>query len=154
MESCNETSVQVPSLVTTEKINHKILGFNAIKGIVRNNKDLEFVFDLFWVVDNQVSKNNIQVVIGYIEAEKFTVKVKGKDFFLPPEKLMQVSCKSGVGKVKSTRPMLFHGDGREIIEGVECAESVKYSKPVIKNYFKVLVMNDSKHSVGTQNTKI
>ena len=36
-----------------------MLGFNAIKEIFRNNKDPEFVFELPWGVDNQVSKNNI-----------------------------------------------------------------------------------------------
>lgn len=56
--------MQVPFLVTTEKINHTMLGFNSIKEIFRNNKDPEFVFDLSWGVDNQVSKNNCETDAG------------------------------------------------------------------------------------------
>lgn len=95
-----------------------MLGFNAIKEIFRNNKDPEFVFNLSWGVDNQVSKNSIQVFIdlvnGYIEAENVTAKFKGKDFFLPPGKVMQISCETDAGKLGSTRPMLLHSDGCEI----------------------------------------
>ena len=120
--------------------------FSAIKEIVRSSKDPEFVFVPFRGVDNQVSKNNIHAFIdlvnGYTEEENVTVKFKGKDFPIPPIKVMQFSCKADVGKEKSVRPMMYHSDGCEILEGSEFGDSLIYLKPGIKNCFTNLFMND------------
>ena len=127
MGSVNEAPMQVPFLLTIEKTNQATLGFSAIKAIVKSHEDPEFVFDLFGGVDIQLSENNIQIfkdlVSGYTKEENITVKAKIKNLIIPPGRAMQVSCKADVGKVESSRSMMFHSDGCEISEGCKCADS-------------------------------
>ena len=131
--------VNVPFLVTTQKLNDTILGFNAIKHLVQNRNDTESIVSLFQTVFELVQQSKTQDK----EAE---VKLKSKDVIIPAGKIVQINWETNVGLEKK-RALIFQQKGFELPEGIHCAESVVLLKPGVKNYFRVLVINGTNHDV-------
>ena len=105
--------LNVPFLVTTERLDQTILGFNAIKMLVQLNDNLELLHEMIYQsVGNELSQDNVRAFVDLIqgskEQENIEVKVKGKDIVIPADKWLQVHCKADVGYIDEVRPVMFN----------------------------------------------
>ena len=144
--------IHVPFLVTTEKLNDTILGFNAVKHLVQNRDDTESIVSLFKTVFDEVGRDKMETSVELIQQRRVQdketeVKVKGKDVIIPSGKIVQINCKTNVGLLEKQRAMIFQQKDVELPEGIHCADSVVLLKPGIKNYFRVSVINDVNHDI-------
>ena len=68
--------------------------------------------------------------------------MKGKGIVIPADKLVQVNCKADEG-----RQMIFNSSNEEILEGLQCANTVVYLRKSIKIYFKIELVNNCNHYI-------
>ena len=107
------TEINVHFLVTRQKINNTILGFNAIKHLLLNKTDIETVVSILQTAFDNVDKSKMKSFVELIQRSESNcsrtpeVKVKGKNINIPAGKIMHVNCKSNVGLVKKERAMIF-----------------------------------------------
>ena len=147
------TEINVPFLVTTQKINNTILGFNAIKHLLQSKTDIETMVSILQTAFDIVDKSKMKSFVELIQQSESNcskapeVKVKGKNITIPAGKIMHVNCKSNVGLLKKKRAMIFQSKCVELPEGIQCAGSVIMLKLGVENYFKVPVVNDSNHNI-------
>ena len=147
------TEINVPFLVTSQKINNTILGFNAVKHLLQNKTDIETMVSILQTAFGNVDKSKMKSFVELIQQSESNcsrapeAKVKGKNITIPAGKIMHVNCKSNVGLVKKERAMVFQSKCVELPEGIQCTVSVIMLKPGIKSYFKVPVINDSNHNI-------
>ena len=144
--------LNVPFLVTTERLNQTVPGFNTIKMLVQLNDNLELLHEIIYQsVDNELSQDNVRAFVDLIQGSKkqenIEVKVKGKDIVIPADKLFQVHCKVDVGYTEEVRPMMFNSSSEQTPEGLQCADTVVYLRKGIKNYFKIVLVNNSNHDI-------
>ena len=63
--------LNVPFLVTTERLNQTILGFNAIKMLVQLNDSLELLHEMIYQsVGNELSQSNVRAFVDLIQGSK------------------------------------------------------------------------------------
>ena len=62
--------IHVPFLVTTEKLNDTILGFNAVKHLVQNGDDTESIVSLFKTVFDEVSRDKMETFVELIQERR------------------------------------------------------------------------------------
>ena len=147
------TEINVPFLVTTQKIKNTILGFNAIKYLLQNKTDIETMVSILQAAFDNVDKSKMKSLVELIQQSESNcsrtpdVKVKGRNITIPAGKIMHVNCNSNVELLKKERAMIFQSKCVELPNGIQCADSVIMLKPGIKNYFKVPVINDSNHNI-------
>ena len=139
--------IHVPFLVTTQKLNNTILGFNAVKHLVQNRDDTESIASLFKTVFDEVGRDKMETKERRVQDKETGVKVKGKDVIIPSGKIVQINCKTNVGLLEKQRAMIFQQKDVELPEGIRCADSVVLLKLGIKNYFRVSVINDINHDI-------
>ena len=138
--------IHVPFLVTTEKLNNTILGFNAVKHLVQNRDDTESIASLFKTVFDEVGRDKMETKERRVQDKETGVKVKGKDVIIPSGKIVQINCKTNAGLLEKQRAMIFQQKDVELPEGIRCADSVVLLKPGIKNYFRVPAIIDISHA--------
>ena len=141
--------LNVPFLVTTERLNQPILSFNAIKMLVQLNDNLKLLHEMIHQsVGNELSQNNVRTFVDLIQGskEKENIKVKGEDIVIPADKLLQVHCKAAIGCINEVGPMMFNSSERTP-EGLQCADTVVHLRKGIKNYFKIVLVNNSNHDI-------
>ena len=79
--------VDVPFLITTDHIHRLIVGFSAIKNIVKESSDVSFLNRLFGKAFGDTDISKIEKLLNLIqsqEQEKVVVKIKGKDCIISP----------------------------------------------------------------------
>ena len=77
-----------------------------------------------------------------------TVKVKGMNTVVPAGYIVEVPCKTNIGNISQTQPMIFQQKETELAEGLDCTGStIMMTKDVNDYYFKVLVVNSSDHDI-------
>ena len=63
--------LNVPFLVTTERLNQTILGFNAIKMLAQLNDNLELLHEMIYQsVGNELSQGNVTAFVDLIQGSK------------------------------------------------------------------------------------
>ena len=139
--------LNVPFLVTTERLNQTIPGFNAVKMLVQLNDSLELLHEMIYQsVGNECSQDNVRTFVDLVqrskEQENIEVKVKGKDIVIPADKLSQDHCKADVGYIDEVMAMMVKSSGEETPEGLQYADTVVYLRKGIKNYFKIILVNN------------
>ena len=153
------TEINVHFLVTRQKINNTILGFNAIKHLLLNKTDIETVVSILQTAFDNVDKSKMKSFVELIQRSESNcsrtpeVKVKGKNINIPAGKIMHVNCKSNVGQVKKERAMIFQSKCIELPEGIQFADC-HYVKARHQYYFKVPLINDGNHITIMKNTVI
>ena len=136
--------LNVPFLVTTERLSQTILGFNAIKMLVQLNDNLELLHEMIYQsVGINCRQDNVRAFVDLIqgskEQENIEVKVKGKDIVIPADKLLKVHFNADVGYIDEVRPMMFNSSSEQTPNGLQCADTVVYLRKGINNYFKLAV---------------
>ena len=91
------TEISVPFLVTTQKINNTILGFNAIKHLLQNKTDIETMVSILQTAFDNVDKSKTKSFAELIQQSESNcsrtpeVKVKGRNITIPAGKIMHVN---------------------------------------------------------------
>ena len=158
-EQSNCGSVHVPFLVTTEKLQQLILGFNAIKVIIDPQKNTEALVKMFSMLFKSSNTDNVKQFAHLIQEpsddKQALVRVRGKNLIIPAGRIVQVPCKADLGFVKVKRAMLFQRGENDLPEGLQYAETVVMLKSSTNNYFKIPVVSDSsKNVILHKNTQI
>ena len=139
------TQLQVPILVTSDDLSCPIIGFNVIREIIQRGQGDTIVPLLTKAFDNEKVNTLVNIIQ---EQEKVPeVYVKGADVILPAGKIIQVSCKVKLGNIRQKRAMMFQQSNVELPEGIEVADTIVMLKPGINNYFKIPIINSSKHDI-------
>ena len=107
--------VNVPFLVTTQKLNDTILGSNTIKHLVQNRNNTESIVSLFQTAFDEVGRDKMETFVELIKQSKVQdketeVKVKGKDVI-------------NVGLIEKQRAIKFQQRDVELPEGIHYADS-------------------------------
>ena len=148
------TEIDVPFLVTTQKINNTTLELNAIKHLLQGKTDIETMVSILQTAFDNVDKSKMKSFVELIQQSESNrsgtpeIKVKRMNITIPAGKIMHVNCRSNVGLVKKERSMIFQSKCVELPEGIQCADSVIMLKPGIKNYFRVPVINGSNDNIA------
>ena len=110
-DEANSATLDVPYLVTSGEIEYPILGFNAIREIVKINDDTQMLKKIFENVFNSTNHQKIDSLVNFIataeEEVQTCVKIKGKDTVVPAGKVLHVQCKANVWFLESKTPMMF-----------------------------------------------
>ena len=99
-------SLHAPFLVTTEKLQQPMLGFNAIKVIMDAQRYTEALVKMFDMLFKSTNTDNMKKFVHLIPEpsndKQALMKVKGKNVIIPAGTILQVPCKADVGfsKVK------------------------------------------------------
>ena len=97
----NSATLDVPYLVTSRESEYPMLGFNAIRELVKINNDTQMLKKIFENVLNSTHHQKIDLLVNVIatteEEAQTCVKIKGKDIVVPAGKVLQVQCKADVG---------------------------------------------------------
>ena len=108
------TKFNVPFfLVTTQKINNTILGFNTVKHLLHNKTDIETMVSILQTAFDNIDKSKMKSFVELIQHSEGNcsrapeVKVKGKNITIPAGRIMHANCKSNVGLVKKERARIF-----------------------------------------------
>ena len=103
-------SLHAPFLVTTEKLQQPMLGFNAIKVIMdaqRYTEALLKMFDMF----KSTNTDNVKIFVHLIPEpsndKQALVKVKDKNVRIPAGAIVQVPCKADVGFLKVKKAVIL-----------------------------------------------
>ena len=158
-EENNCGSVHVPFLVTTEKLQQPILGFNAIKVIMDAQKNTDALVRMFSILFKSSNTDNVKKFVHLIQEpsddKQALVRVKGKNVIIPAGRIVQVPCRADVGFVKVKKAMLLQAGEIDASEGLHYPETVVMLKPSTNNYFKIPVVNDSnKDLILYKNTQL
>ena len=79
--------IKVPFLVTTQKINNTILGFNAIKPHLRSKTDIEAMASILQTTFDNVDKSKMKSFVELIQQRETNcsrapeIKEKGKKYY-------------------------------------------------------------------------
>ena len=110
-DEANSATLDVPYLVTSGEIEYPILGFNAIREIVKINDDTQMLKKIFENVFNSTNHQKIDSLVNFIataeEEVQTCVKIKGKDTVVPAGKVLHVQCKANVWFLERKTPMMF-----------------------------------------------
>ena len=60
------TEVNASFVVTTQKLNDNILGFNSIKHLVQNRNDIESIVSLFQTVFDEFTRDKMETFVEVI----------------------------------------------------------------------------------------
>ena len=120
MTSDDKHGMSVPFLISTEAMDHPIIGYNVIEEIVRNtvseapnNYEETLVNALSSSLPN-VKQENVKALIGLIRtntpSELCSVKVTKKGVVVPKNETVAVTCSVNTGPTESRLPVLFEPD--------------------------------------------
>ena len=123
--------VNVPFLVTTQKLNDTILGSNTIKHLVQNRNNTESIVSLFQTVFDEVGGDKMETFVELIKQSKVQdketeVKVKGKDVI-------------NVGLIEKQRAIKFQQRDVELPEGIHCADSKNSKSKTIFDFLLSMI---------------
>ena len=110
-DETNSATLDVPYLVTSGEIEYPILGFNAIREIVKINNDTQMLKKIFENVFSSTDHQKIDSLVNFITTEweaQTSVIIRGKVIAIPVGKVLHVQCKADVGFLERKPPMMFH----------------------------------------------
>ena len=120
MTSDDKHGMSVAFLISTEAMDHRIIGYNVIEEIMTNpvsespnNYQKTLVNALNSSLPN-AKQENVKALIGLIRtntpSELCSVKVTKRDVVVPKNETMAVTCSVNTGPVESRLPVLFEPD--------------------------------------------
>ena len=132
-------SVHVPFLVTIEKLQQPILGFNANKVIMNAQKNTDALVKIFNMLFKSSNTGNVKKFVHLIQEpsddKQVLVRVKDKNMIM------------AAGRIEVENAMLFQPGEIDVPGGLQYAETVVMLKPRANNYFKIPIVNDSNKNV-------
>ena len=120
MTSDDKHGMSVSFLISTEAMDHRIIGYNVIEEIMTNpvsespnNYEKTLVNALNSSLPN-AKQESVKALIGLIRtntpSELCSVKVTKRDVVVPKNETVAVTCSVNTGPVESRLPVLFEPD--------------------------------------------
>ena len=117
LDSDSEHEMAVPFLVSTDRLDHPIIGFNVIEEIVKvpgthslNMQEDPVVNSLFSSLQG-VAEDNLTTLINLIRtttpSELCNVKVIQRDVLIPKSGTTPVTCRANIDSTEENLPVLF-----------------------------------------------
>ena len=145
----NQEELLVPLLVTTEKLECPILGYNVIEELVSQDQNPKpTIYKSFPGTD----KTKLDALVNFIQSSSSDaickVRTGRKNVIIPKDSTIAVSCRANTGPVNKQTPVLFEPDKlAQLPEGLEVSETLLNIKPGKTSKVQVAVYNGTDHDV-------
>lgn len=129
----NQEELLVPILVTSEKLDCPILGYNVIEELVSQEQNPKpTVYKTFPGTD----KTKLDALVNFIQSSGSDaickVRTERKDVIIPKDSTIAVSCRANTGPVNKQMPVLFEPNKlAQLPDGLEVNETLLNVKPGI-----------------------
>ena len=139
----------MPFLVTSEKIDCSILGYNAIEELVNQDQNPKpTIYKSFPGTD----KTKLDALVNFIQSSSSDaickVKTGRRDVVIPKDSTVTVRCHANTGPVNTQTPVLFEPDKlAQLPEGLEINETLLNLKPGKTSKVQVAVCNGTGHDI-------
>ena len=144
----NQEEMVVPFLVTSEKLDCPILGYNVIEELMSQDQNpVPTVYRSFPGKD----KKNLDALVNFIQSST-SVKSARKDVIIPKDKTVHFTCRANTGPVERLTPVLFEPDTlAQWPDGLEVNETLLNIKPGKTSKVQVAVHNRTDHDIVLRN---
>ena len=145
--------ITVPFLVTKEKLDCPILGYNVIEELVKfDNSPVEAVYTSF----PGKGKDKLNALVNFIQSSTpepiCGIRTGKKDIIIPKNKTVYVTCRANTGPVENTTPVLFEPDElNQWPQGLEINEMLTTIKKGTVSKVKISVNNSTNHDIIIKN---
>ena len=156
----NYDSITVPFLVTQERIDTPIIGFNVIEELISNQSKDDALIDEDFLdcvsssfvdakpIDCKALVNFIREVSVGDEDKVCIVKSMKKDIVLPKNATTQVPCRANTGFIEGKTPVMFEPRIEPLQpQGLHVAEAVLTLKKGSTQTFNLPVVNATDHDI-------
>ena len=139
----------VPFLVTSEKLDCPILGYNVIEELVNQDQNPSpTIYKSFPETD----KTKLDALVNFIQGSSSDaickVRTGRKDVIIPKDSTVVVSCRAQTGPVIKHRPVLFEPNELvQLPEGLDVNETLLNIKPGKASKVQVVAYNGTDHDV-------
>ena len=156
----HEYGVNVPFLVSKDRIDSPIIGYNVIEEISRNaassstGDEQAPLLDVLSASLPSVDRDNIEALVKFVNTEKSeelsAVKTSKRDISIPAGQWVQVACHVNVGPVERRVPVLFEPNPEHPWpDGLDVQETlVTVSRG---GRVRIQVENNTKHDITLRN---
>ena len=146
----DQEELLVPFLVTSEKLDCPILGYNVIEELVSLDQNpTPTIYESFPETD----KTKLDALVNFIQSSSSDaickVRTGRKDVIIPKSSTVVVSCRANTGPVNKKMPVLF--EPNELIqlpEGLEVNETLLNIKPGKTSMVQIAVYNGTDHDIS------
>ena len=145
--------ITVPFLVTNEKIDSPILGYNVIEELVKHDDNsVEAIYSSF----PGNGKDKLDALVNFIQSSNSEsicgIRTGKKDMIIPKNKTVYVTCRANTGPVEQTTPVLFEPDElNRWPHGLEISETLTNIKKGTVSKVKISVNNSTDHDIILKN---
>jgi len=165
MTSDDKHGMSVPFLISTEAMDHPIIGYNVIEEIVRNpvseppNNYEETLANALSSSLPNAKQENVKALIGLIRtntpSELCSVKVTKRDVVVPKNETVAVTCSVNTGPTESRLPVLFEPDVESPWpSGLEVPETLVTIRGGASSRVKIQVRNTTDHDITLRNRTV
>ena len=163
--SDDKHGMSVPFLISTDPLDHPIVGYNVIEEIVknpdshfRNSHEETLVSALNSSLPN-AKQENVEALINLIRtttpSELCSVKVTKRDVLVPKNETMVVTCSVNTGPIESRFPVLFEPDVESPWpSGLEVPETLVTLRGGASSRVGIQVRNITDHDIILKNRTV
>jgi len=139
----------VPFLVTSEKLDCPILGYNVNEELVNLDQNpTPTMYKSFPETDEAKLDALVNFIQGSSSDTICKVRTGRKDVIIPKDSTVVVSCRANTGPVIKHRPVLFEPNELvQLPEGLELNETLLNIKPGKASKVQVVVYNETDHDI-------
>ena len=145
----DQEELLVPFLVTSEKLDYPILGYNVIEELVSQEQNpTPTIYKSFPETD----KKKLDALVNFIQGSSSDsickVRTGRKDVIIPKHSTVVVSCRATTGPVNRQTPALFEPNELvQLPEGLEVNETLLNIKPGKTSKVQIFVYNETDHDI-------
>ena len=165
MTSDDKHGMSVPFLISTEAMDHPIIGYNVIEEIVRNpaseppNNYEETLVNVLSSSLPDANQEDVNALIGLIRtntpSELCSVKVTKRNVIVPKNETIAVTCSVNTGPTESRLPVLFEPDVESPwSSGLEVPETLVTIRGGASSPVRIQVRNTTDHDITLRNRTV
>ena len=163
--SGDKHGMAVPFLISTDSLDHPIVGYNVIEELVKgsgsptlDSQEETLVSALCSSFPN-AKQENVEALITLIRtttpSELCSVKVTKRDVVVPKNETVVVTCSANVGPTESRFPVLFEPDVESPWPpGLEVPETLVTLRGGTSSRVAIRVTNSTEHDIILRNSKL
>ena len=145
----NQEELLVPFLVTSEKLDCPILGYNVIEELVSQDQNPNpTIYKSFPGTD----KTKVDALVNFIQSSSSDaickVRTGRRDVVIPRDSMITVGCRATTGPVNKLTPVLFEpNELAQLPEGLEVNGTLLNVKPGKSSKVQIAVHNGTDHDI-------
>ena len=145
----DQEELLVPFLVTSEKLDCPILGYNVIEELLSQEQNpTPTIYKSFPETD----KRKLDALVNFIQGSSSDaickVRTGRKDVIIPKDSTVVVSCRANTGPVNKQTPVLFEPNELvQLPEGLELNETLLNIKPGKTSKVQIVVHSGTDHDI-------